>query len=154
MATTSWGFTNTTDSTKTVTLKKLDEFSSYAKITDEPTYAELSNKTSPLNQREILSFRCDRQNVNTAALAYPDVSRDGVFYVSKLKDILRVTDGTEISDHPIEAYLSIKHDTAYNWSNEEIEVMLLRLLGSLWDETNSKWRFEDLMRSALVPVNN
>lgn len=153
-ATTSWGYTNTTDSTKSVTLKQLGEFSNYAKITDEPTFAELSNKTSPLNQRELLSFRCERQNISNSTLAYPDVSRDGVFYVGKLKDVLRVTDGDSITDHPFEIYLAVKHDVAYNWTNSDVAGQLSRLLGGFYDETNAKWRFEDLMRSALVPVND
>lgn len=151
----SFGYTNTTDSTKTVTLKQLGEYSNYALTGNSPTKATYKNRTSPLNQPEVVTYSCKPNQVDKAV--YPAPSRDGVIYTVRFSDVLRTTDTSDpgfIVDDPIEMWLTVKHGTNNNWSNAQIEEILLRLLGACYDETNSKWRFEDWMRSALTPVND
>lgn len=154
----SWGYTNTTDSTTAITLKQMGEYSNYAKVSDEPTEARYKNRTSPLNQAEVVTYRCQPQKVSTSEpLAFPGPSRDGVFYTIKIEDVLRTTDSADPTyavDEPISMWLSIKHTSSNNWTNAQVVGVLQRLLGLCYNETSGTWRFEDLMRSALTPTQD
>lgn len=156
---TSWGYTNTTASLATASLVTLGEYSNYGVLQDAPEACRLTNKTSPLDQPEKVTFRCASQDISLQGLAYPGPSKGGVLYSCRVDDVLRVTDpastgSATVVDEPISMWLTVKHSTSNSWSNTDIATVLGRLLGALYDETNSKWRFEDLMRSALRPKND
>lgn len=155
--TSSFGYTNTTAiSGLTVPVTDVKPDTNYAKVADEPTEASYKNRTSPLNQEEKVTYRCQNQKVNQQ-VAYPGPSKDGVFYVIKVDDVLRTTDSSDPTfavDEPISMWLSVKHTTSNNWTNAQILSILERILGLCYDKTNSKWRFEDFMRSALTPEND
>lgn len=156
---TSWGYTNSTASTATAALAQLGEYSNYGVLQDSPEACRLTNKTSPLDQPERVTFRCTAQDISIKDLANPGPSKGGVLYSCRVDDILRVADpaGTgsaTVVDEPISMWLTIKHSTSNSWTNTDVATVLGRLLGALYDETGNKWRFEDLMRSALRPKND
>jgi hypothetical protein len=155
---TSFGFTNTTASTKAADLVNLGVKSNYALVGEQPAVVELQNKTCPLDQGERITYRCqDVDKVSTAqTLQNPSKIRNGVQYVIKVEDILRTTDtnGDIIYDEPVVAYLTIRHQKTGTIQEEHIVTMLSRVLGACYDETTGKWRFADLMRSALQPTED
>lgn len=156
MATTySWGYSNSTASSVTATLQNLGDYSNYGRVQDEPTVCELSNKTSPLDQPESLFYKARQEKVSTSMLTNPPKSRDGVYYSVTVKDILRESrdDGTTY-DHPIDCIVAFRHGTAHNWTDQEINNVLSRALGALYNETSEGWRFKDLQRSALAPTED
>lgn len=156
MATTySWGYSNSTPSEKTATVQNLGSYSNYGRVQDEPTVCELSNKTSPLDQPEEMFYKARQEKVSTSNLTNPPKSRDGVYYSVTVKDILRATldDGTEY-DHPIDCIVAFRHDTAHNWTDDQVAHVLARALGALYNETDDGWRFKDLQRSALAPIED
>lgn len=152
-----YGFTNVGACTFNITPVDLAPVSNYAKITDEPTVAVMSNKTTPLDQGELLTYRCnDVDHVSTSqSIQNPAPVRNGVQYVVKLEEILRTTtdDGTIVCDEPVVAYLTIRHQKSGNITSALVEQIVKRLLGACYYE-NGTARFDDLMRSALVPTAN
>lgn len=153
----SFSFTNNTAGTSVPTTK-LAPVSSYAKTMDEPTEARLSNKTCALDQGEILTYRC-REIANVATVQqvlYPARVQSGVEYGVRIDELLRTTaeDGSIICDEPIVATLTIKNPKSSNITEEVISQVVARLLGACYDETAKKYRWADLMRSALVPAEN
>lgn len=155
---TSFAFTNTTDSDKTVTLKQVKSVSCYAKTEDEPTSCTLKNKTCPLDQGEVLSYQCtpiDRVNTKLTSLNPAKVT-SGIQYIVRLDELLRTTadDGTIICDEPVTAILQIRHPNSGNITPEHITTVVTRLLSACYDDTADDWRWKDLMLSALVPVQD
>lgn len=152
-----FSFTNTTPGA-TVPTTKLAPVSSYAKTMDEPTEARLSNKTCSLDQGEIITYRC-REIANVATVQqvlYPARVQSGVEYGVRIDELLRTTaeDGTIICDEPIVATLTIKNPKSSNINDETVNTVVSRLLGACYDETAKKYRWADLMRSALVPAED
>lgn len=155
--TTAMAMTNVTVSTKTSPITELSVVSNYAKIEDEPSSCVLSNKTCPLDQGELVTYRCSEiPKVSTAQkLQHPAPIKNGVQYVVKVEEILRTKDanGNIICDEPIVAYLTIRHQKSGNISEALVQQTLSRLNGALY-KLDGTSRVGDLMRSALVPVNN
>lgn len=163
----SYSFTNTTNADQYVVSKSLGMASNYGRITDEPDMARVSNKTASLEQPEIMTFRCvPLTKVDVAVpVRNPGVVRSGVQYSAKLETINRFTnaDGSVV-DEPIGMWLTIKHPLSDHWDNAAVAVILDRLISSLMkgqtttgtkaEITQSQWRFEDLMRSALMPTED
>lgn len=154
-----FGYTNTSASASALTANLMDMVSSYAVTTDEPEECSLTNRTSPLNQREKITYRCNHQKVSQTGLAYPGPTNDGVLYSVRVDDILRVTDSDNpnfVVDEPISMWLTVKHSTSNNWTNAQVSSVLARLLGALYKGDTAlvagSFRFEDLMRSALKPT--
>lgn len=149
--------TNVTVSTKTTPITELSVVSNYAKIEDEPTVCVLSNKTCPLDQGELVTYRSvEIPKVSTTQkLQNPSKIRNGVQYIVKVEEILRTKDanGVTICDEPIVAYLTIRHQKSGNISEAMVQQCLSRLNGALY-KLDGTSRIGDLMRSALVPVNN
>lgn len=156
MATTySWGVTNSTASTATAAMQVLGVSSNYGRVEDEPTRCTLSNKTSPLDQPEVIAYKARQEKISVTTLANPPKSRDGVYYGSSVNIIRRETrDDGSVYDHPLGCTISFKHDTGHNWSDEEVLFVLARAISTLYNETDSAWRFKDLQRSALAPVED
>lgn len=156
--TSSFGFTNTTAST-TVTIKPVDLkiTSNYALKEDEPTSVVEDNKTCPLDQPEIISFRCrEIPTVNSDIVnQYPAPVKTGVQYIITAEELLSTRDdsiGYRVDD-PIVAYLTIRHPKSGNITSEHVQTVINRLLGALY-KTDGTSRLDDLMRSALKPETN
>lgn len=153
--TSTFAFANTSNMSFNVTPTDVKPVSSYAKIEDEPTSTVLSNKTCPLDQGELLSYKAQavKSVSTTQVIQNPAPVTNGVQYVVKLEEILRTTDsaGNIICDEPVIAYLTIRHQASGNISNDIVASVVKRCIGACMREDGT-WRFDDLMRSALSPV--
>lgn len=157
--TTTFAFTNTIPiADVTPSVIDIGAKTNYALVGEQPTVVEMQNKTAPLDQGERLTYRCqDIDKVSTAqAIQNPSKVRNGVQYVIKLEEILRTrdADGNILYDEPIVAYLTVRHQKTGTITDSHIETVLYRLLGACFDKTAHEWRFADLMRSALQPVED
>jgi hypothetical protein len=162
-----YSYTNTTAGDQKVLPIALDMSSDYARVADEPNLCRVTNKTASLEQPELVTYRCNLiDRVSTSIpVVNPAKSSRGVQYVVKLETVDRQTqaDGSFI-DEPITATLTIRHPMSNNWSNGKIAAQLMRLVGACMKDqtttgteastTDSNWRFEDLMRSGLAPVED
>lgn len=156
--TSSFGFTNVTPGTHTATPILLQLIENYALKSDEPTVVELDNKTCPLDQGELVSFKCqDVTKVSSSQeIRNPAKVTTGVQYLAKVEEILRTTSSTDadfVVDEPIIAYLTIRHPKSGNITPDHISSVVERLLGSLM-KADGTWRFNELMRSALKPTED
>lgn len=155
--TSSFAFTNTTAMTKSITPIAIKPTTNYAKVEDEPDQAVLSNKTCPLDQGELISYKASKvaKVSTTQTIQNPSVVPNGIQYVIKAEEILRTidADGKIVCDEPIVAYLTIRHQCSGNITNALIGQVVTRVLGACMREDGT-WRFDDLMRSALVPVED
>lgn len=155
--TSSFSFTNVTagDSVSTVALAPV---TNYAKRSDEPTEAVLTNKTCTLDQGELITYRCREINQVSSGLQvlYPAKVLNGVEFGVRVDELLRTKDsaGAIVCDEPIVATLTIKCPKSSNMTTGVIDTVVARLLGACYDETTNKYRWADLMRSALVPIEN
>lgn len=150
-----FSFSNKDASTITVPTVKLNVMENYAKTADQPTVAILSNKTCTLDQGELLTYRCNDIGDVTTSLKpyYPAPVRSGVQYVIKLEELLRTPYGNGFIDDPIVLYVTIRHTKSGNITDSIIDDLYHRLNGAIVKEDGTT-RFGDLMRSALVPVEN
>jgi hypothetical protein len=156
--TSSFSFTNTVASLVTIPLVKLGLVSNYGVTADEPTYVDLSNVTAATDQAEKLTVRCKSIptiDTNGVSILYPNPVKGGVQYVLSLTDVLRTTDDANgfIVDHPIVAYLTIRHDLSGDITDEHIETVLSRLLSSLYDDAGN-CRLSKLRRKAIKPTSD
>lgn len=157
--TTNFAFSNETASTHSPTQYALGAKTNYALVGEQPTVVELQNKTAPLDQGERLTFRCqDVDKVSTTqTIQNPSKVRNGVQYVVKLEEILRTTDNTSgdiIYDEPLVMYLTVRHQKTGTITPAHITKVFGRLIGACFDETTGEFRWPDLMRSALQPVED
>lgn len=153
-----FGFQNKTDSTHPVTPINLGVLDNYALVEDEPTSCVVSNTTCPIDQGELVSYKCQNvKNVSTSQdILYPGPVSAGVQYVVKVEEILSTasdTDPTFRVDVPIIAYLTIRHTKSGEVSDDVIGKVVNRLIGAC-QKSDGSWRFGDLMRSALKPTEN
>lgn len=155
--TSNFAFQNKDAMTATITPVDLKPVTNYAKVEDEPTSCVLTNKTTPLDQGETLAYRCQPVSKVSTSLVIQNPSKvtNGIQYVIKLDEILRTTNdaGEIICDEPVVAYLTIRHQASGNITNALIGTVVTRLLGACMREDGT-FRFDDLMRSALVPTAN
>lgn len=153
--TSAFGFTNTTAMSTTVSPVDIKPVTVYARKENTATSCRLSNKTTPLDQGEQLSYQCtDIKTVNTLqSIVNPSKVTSGVQYIVRLDEILRTTDtdGNIICDEPVVVSLTIRHQLSGNITNALVTECVKRLLGACMREDGT-YRFDDLMRSALDPV--
>lgn len=156
--TTKFGYTNNDNvaTGKEVVPKKISMTSDYALTEDEPTSCVMSNTTCPIDQGELVSYKCQTvKSVSTAQdILYPGQVGVGVQYVIKVEDILTTTSSTDASfrvDDPIVAYLTIRHTKSGFITADHIAQVVCRLIGAC-RTPDGNWRFNDLMRSALKPT--
>jgi hypothetical protein len=152
----SFGFTNTTDSGNTVTPKALGLTANYAVKTDTADTAVLNNKTAPIDVEEIVTFRSrDIQTVNTGLnIQYPSPVKKGIQYQVMVEDTLSTIDTADADfrvDEPIVMQLTVRHPKSGNITNAEVGTVFTRLISSLM-KADGSWRFDDLMRAAERPV--
>lgn len=153
----SFAFTNSTAG-KSVATTNVGLVSNYARIMDEPTEARLNNLTAPVDQGELVTLRCRKvaRVATEQQIMYPARVEAGVEYGIRIDEILRTVDpnGVIICDEPIVASITIKHPLSSNISDEIVTQVFTRLLGACYDQTNSKYRWGDLMRQALLPTSD
>lgn len=154
---TNFGFANESESTVTLKPIALGLTTNYALVTDEPSEVRLDNKTAPLDQGEIVSFKAREIPKVATSLKnyYPAPVTTGIQYVVEAEEMLSTTvegDATYRVDEPITAYLTIRHPKSGNITQAHIVKVMQRLIGACLND-KGEWRFEELMRSALKPSN-
>jgi hypothetical protein len=127
----------------------------YSKTKDESYESEFANKTASLAQGEVLSYGCHTlPNVSSKQKSTnPGKVKDGVTYSVRLDELLRTQndDGDIVYDEPIVMYLTVRHPLSSNITASHIETVFKRLIGACMREDGT-FRFDDIMRSGLVPA--
>lgn len=149
-------FTNTTDSTHTITPKLLGFVANYSVKTDTADDVILNNKTAPIDCEELVEFRSRPiAKVNTNLnLQYPSPIKSGIQYQVVVEDTLSTTDDTDSEfrvDEPIVCQITIRHPRSGNIGNDQVSAVVMRAISALV-RADGTWRFDDLMRSAERPV--
>lgn len=155
--TSSFGFTNTTDGTHTVTPKALGLPTNYALAKDNDDVVILNNKTAPIDQEEIISFKTRMANSmsSQAAIANPAKVGKIVEYTVRLDEILTTRDSNDATfrvDEPIVCSITFRHPKSGNITDSHIATVFNRALSCLM-KADGTWRFGDLMRSAERPID-
>lgn len=154
----SFSFTNTTAG-GTVSTVALGLATNYAKTMDEPTEARITNKTASLDQGELITYRSREIPKVTTDLQvlYPARVLNGVEFGIRIDELYRTTDETTgliVCDEPIVATLTVRCPKSSNMTSEVITEVVSRLLGAAYDQTAKQYRWDDLMRSSLIPDND
>lgn len=159
-----FSFSNITAKDQVVKTIGLGMVSNYAKIKDEPQEAVLGNKTCSNEQPEKVTYisKPIKKVLVNMPIKHPAPTRDGVLYTIKVETIDRQTVAGVDVDEPIAAWLTIAHPMSNTWDNAKVATVISRLLsaclkgqtgtGTPAEVADSDWRFEDLMKSALVPT--
>lgn len=156
--TSSFGFSNTTDGTHSVTQKSISLTTNYAITQDSADVVTLNNKTAPIDQEEIISFRSrDIASVkSTANVQYPSPVSKGVEYSVRLDEVLSTIDSTDASfrvDEPIVCTITFRHPKSGNITGSIMGTVFTRAISALM-KADGTWRFDDLMRSSERPVTD
>lgn len=154
--TSTFGFTNTSAGGNTVTPLALGLTSNYSLTQDNADVATLNNKTAPVDQEEVISFRSrSLGNVNsTLNIQYPSKVTSGIEYSLKIEDTLSTTDSGDADfrvDEPIICTVTFRHPKSGNIGSDQVATVFLRAISALM-KADGTWRFDDLMRSAERPV--
>lgn len=154
--TSSFGFTNQTAGTHTVTPLVLGLTSNYALARDNDNVVDLNNKTAPISQEELITFRSRgvKDIPMQITVNNPAPVKNGIEYGIKLEEILQTTDSTDaafVVDDPITCTVTFRHKRSGYITNQHVATVFLRAISCLMKEDGS-WRFDDLMRSAERPV--
>lgn len=145
----------------------LNVVDNYALKQDEPTDCQLTNKTAPVDQPEIISYQSSvvKNFPKRTNITYPGPNSDNIMYGVRLDELLRgISDNDSmIVDLPIVMNLSIKHPLNAAIDNQVIDLLFRRLVSACYYQvkgsgdmvyTSELARFEDLMKSALKPTRN
>jgi hypothetical protein len=129
----------------------------YAVVTDEPQEVLLDNRTAPLDQQELISFRFRKiGSVNSELnIQNPSPVKAGVQYAVQIEETVReqLGDNTYV-DHPVVMYLTVRHHLSGAITASVLQETFERLLSALRRESDNSYRFEDLVRGALRPISN
>lgn len=155
--TSSLGFTNTTAGTA-VTGTNLQITANYGLI-NAPVPAEetrLKNKTGPVDQKEILSYRNRRiESVNTYnKIYYPARITAGQEFGIRLDEILRTKDenGFILCDEPIVLTMSFKAPMSSNLTNAVLNTIFQRAMGAVPVDGDGKMDWLSLMMGSTNPL--
>lgn len=153
----SLGFTNTVSGTA-VTGTNLQITANYGLI-NAPVPAEetrLKNKTGPVDQKEILSYRNRRiESVNTYnKIYYPARVVAGQEFGIRLDEILRTKDenGFVICDEPIVLSVSFKAPMSSNLTNAILNTIFQRMMGAVPVDSDGKMDWISLMMGSTNPL--
>lgn len=154
--TSTFGYTNVTRSSHTVTPFLPGVTTNYAVTKETADHAELSNKTCPIDLEELVSYRSKIvPQVNTNLnIQYPSKVKSGVQYVITEEAVMSTTDSDDATfrvDEPIVAFLTIRHPRSGNVTNSAVGEIVERLI-SHCKRADGTWRFDDLMRGAERPI--
>lgn len=153
----SLGFTNTTAGTA-VTGTDLKITANYGQI-NAPSPAEetrLKNKTGPVDQKEILSYRNRRiESVNTYnKIYYPARVVAGQEFGIRLDEILRTEDenGFILCDEPIVLSISFKAPMSNNLTNDVLNTIYKRMQGAVPVDADGNMDWLSLMMGSTNPL--
>lgn len=154
--TSSFGFTNVTPQSAGVTPTKLGLVSNYSVTGQTAKTADLTNKTAPIDQEELITFQSFNLNrVDTDLnIQYPSPVQKGICYQITEEATLSTTDSADPDfrvDEPVWASLQIRHPKSGNITNALVAQVVLRLVSACMRDDGT-WRFDDLMRGAERPV--
>jgi hypothetical protein len=131
--------------------------SNYALVSEDANEVILSNKTSPIDEEEIITLKYkDIPRVNTkCTITNPAVVKRGVSYTISLDCIKRTPNETlqTVVDRPISAYLNIRHDKNSEITEDNMKEILTRLV-SIFFKDDGTFRVPDFVRSALKPTED
>lgn len=151
----SFGFTNTTDSTVDLTPTAVG-MSNYAVTVDDPGRCVLKNITCPIDQVETLSFMCqelgsiNQEEKNT----HPPKVAGGRLITVKMEAKKRVTsssDDTFIVDLPVSCNISWRFAKDNLVTKDDLLTMLKRVVGALQDSSTDGYILDLLMMQQLNP---
>lgn len=153
----SLGFTNTAAGTA-VTGTDLKITSNYGQI-NAPSPAEetrLKNKTGPVDQKEILSYRNRHIDaVNTYnKIYYPARITAGQEFGIRLDEILRTEDenGFILCDEPIVLSVSFKAPMSSNLTNDVLNTIFKRMMGAVPIGADGSMDWLSLMMGSTNPL--
>lgn len=149
-----WGFTNVTTKDINVNPVNIGIVSNYAEIKHEADTVVFDNVTAPLDQGEKISYyyRDLAQVSSDNAVANPGKIQKGFQFIVKVDSVSRTTlDNGDVIDDPVVMMLTVRGSKDGNVTPAMLDTMLTRLLGACYNFTDSKFRFGELMRSALEP---
>jgi hypothetical protein len=149
-----WGYTNVTPGA-TLTLTALGLKSNYASVMDEANEVVRVNKTTPIDQTEVVSIRSSvvpKVNVSKyLPVPNPSPIKTGITYTVQTEVLLRHTDDQgNVTDFPIVAYTHIRHQRSGVISSALVEEAFNRHVSAFFHDDGTS-RFNELMRSALQP---
>lgn len=147
-------YTNKTHSGFVLRTFQLGLVSNYAVTTDEPNQVVLDNRTSSLDQQELISFRRKKlATVNTDLnIQNPAKVRSGVSYSAQIEEtIVEESEALGRQDHPVKMYLTVIHDLSGAITDDVLDETFQRLVSSL-PRQDGIIRFTDLARGALRPL--
>lgn len=162
--TSSWGYTNNTDSQESVTLKLVNLKSQYSGYTlnseeskgdnrpNNQSRIILSNRTAPreLDEKVMFAFRPLQEVRSFNLVTNPGKIRDGLEFRVRLDANLRTEwDNGDVVDDPQVMELVFRGAGDGNVTAATVEEQFVRLISSCYDFTNDRWRFGDLLKQAL-----
>lgn len=159
MKTSTFGYTNTSTSTRSYDDYQIGIITNYGLKEDEPTRVILDNRDAPIDQAELITYQGQRlKNVsNGCNNNYPPVPGDipGISYVVKVEELLSTVDsetGMRV-DEPITMYITVKHPISGNFTSTQITEVFNRLKGALMNDDGT-YKWSDLMRHCFKPTAN
>jgi hypothetical protein len=153
--TSSFGFTNITDSTVDLTPTAIG-MSNYAVTVDDPGKCVLKNTTCPIDQVETLAFMSQDLNQITQEEknANPPKVSGGRYITCKMEAKKRVTSSTDdtfIEDYPVSCNVSFRFAKNSNVTSADLLTMLKRVVGALQDSSADGYILDQLMMQQLNP---
>jgi hypothetical protein len=129
----------------------------YALVSEDANEVILSNKTSPIDEEEIITLKYkDIPKVNTrCSITNPAVVKKAVSYTISIDNVKRTENATlgTVVDRPVSAYLNIRHDKSSEITEDNVKEVLTRLV-SIFFKDDGTFRAPDFMRSALKPIDD
>lgn len=153
-----YGFLNNTDSTKSLTLKKLGAVTNYGQDSSTSSaWAGSNTAMESADENELLIYKgFSKPNVDCKLTTnYPCPIKDGVLYGSRMDTMIRMVkdDGTVLFDTPITISITIQHQMVTGITPALVEQYLVRTLSSLYKDDGSS-RIPELMRLSKTPTSN
>jgi hypothetical protein len=151
-----FGYTNTTSGTHDVTPKLLGLTSNYSLSEDQADVVKLNNKTAPIDQEELISFRSriGQRLATDLNIQYPSPVNNVIEYSVRVDEVLSTTDTDNPNfrvDEPIVCSIAFRHPKSGNIGKDQVAEVFVRAISALM-KADGGWRFDDLMRSAERPV--
>lgn len=152
----SWGYTNTTASTHTLTPVAVDLATNYAKTEDSPGRVVFKNITSPIDQVECIIITSNDLNKisQEEKNLYPPKVQGGRLVSVKAeakKRLTSTTDDSFIVDYPASCAIQFRFSRNSSISASDMETLLKRALGSI-QNSDGTFAIDKLMLQQLDPT--
>lgn len=122
--------------------------------------AILVNLTSPFDQQETLMLGCsvvnDIYKKSDISINNQAANKSGVQIIGRVSDVFSRTDSADASvriDYPVSAQVSIVTPCSSDITSLDLQELILRALGTMYDKSTSSWRIDEMVKGALVPKN-